>query len=251
MPYDLLHKKHHKIMQLNAMIVDDSIEAHKLLERFCNRYENIDLVAQYENAQLGLERLEQEDIDLVFLDVEMPNMTGIEFLERAPMLPMVIFTTSKSEYAYTAFEFKAVDYLKKPFNYKRFSEGVSRAFEFWNAQHTEKSSSTDLPNFSSKSIFVKEKGRHVRVDVDDILYFENVSDYVRIHTKEKQHLIYSTLKNVDAKLTSEQFLRVHRSYIVNLEKIVDIEEYTLVIGRTVIPIGKAHKSKLMKRLQLI
>ena len=238
-------------MQLNAMIVDDSIEAHKLLERFCKKHDNINLTAQYENAQLGLDRLEQEDVDLIFLDVEMPNMTGIEFLEQAPILPMVIFTTSKAEYAYNAFEFKAVDYLKKPFNYKRFSEGINRALELWNVQNSEKVPFVDAPNISSKSIFIKEKGRHVRIGIDDILYFENVSDYVRIHVNDKQHLIYSTLKNVDAKLTSSQFLRVHRSYIVNLEKIVDIEENTLVIGRTVIPIGKAHKSKLMKRLKLI
>lgn len=236
-------------MLLSTIIVDDSLEARKILEFFCSKNEHINLVAKCEDALNGLEVLNKEQVDLVFLDMEMPVLSGIDFLNRAPDTPMVVFTTSEAKYAVDAFEFNAQDFLKKPFNYPKFKRCVDRAIETYNLEQQMQKSVPSIP--SSQSIFIKEKGRHIRLVISDILYFENASDYVKIHCKGKQYMIYSTMKSIALKLTTHNFMRIHRSFIVNLDEIVDIEENTLVIERKVIPIGKAHKSTLMKRLKLL
>jgi len=236
-------------MQLNTIIVDDSLEAQKILEFYCSKNAHINLIAKCNGVQKGLEILDKEDVDLVFLDMKMPSLSGIDFLNRAPLLPMVIFTTSEEKYAVNAFEYEAQDFLKKPFNYPTFDRSIKRAVEKLQKEEQLQDLSTSLPE--SKSIFIKEKGRYVRLNITDILYFENASDYVHVHCKSKHYVIYSTLKSITSKLTENNFMRIHRSYIINLNEIVDIEENTLVIGRKVIPIAKAHKSALMKRLKLL
>jgi DNA-binding LytR/AlgR family response regulator len=232
-------------MLLNTMIVDDSLEARKILEFYCNKNKHINLVAECEGGEKGLEVLKKESVDLIFLDMNMPQVSGIDFLNRATDIPMVIFTTSEEKYAVDAFEFNALDFLKKPFNYPKFDRCVSRAFDTM-----QKERQIQAP-ITSQSLFIKEKGRHVRLNIADILYFENESDYVRVHCKDKHYMIYSTLKRIALKLTDHNFMRVHRSFIINLNEIVDIEENTLVIERKVIPIAKSHKAGLMKRLKLL
>ncbi len=235
-------------MLLNTMIVDDSLEARKILEFFCNKNKHINLIAECDGAEKGLFFLEKESVDLIFLDMNMPEVSGIDFLNRAPETPMVVFTTSEEKYAVDAFEFQAQDFLKKPFNYPRFDRCVRRAIE---TMEKENQIQQTLSIPQSQSLFIKEKGRHVRLNITDILYFENESDYVRVHCKDKHYMIYSTLKRIVEKLANHNFMRIHRSFIINLNEIVDIEESTLVIERKVIPIAKAHKSALMKRLKLL
>jgi len=230
-------------MTLNCQILDDDAMARELLKQYCQKTPFLETVSVCDNAQTALGELTEKKIDLVFLDVEMPEFNGIDFLNQAPMLPMIIFTTSKKEYAFEAFEFEAVDYLVKPFNYPRFRKAAEKA----SLKITENGENSDYQT-TSKEVYIKIKGRLIRLPVDEILYFENVADYVRIKMINGQHLIYSTLKSIAAKLPQDKFIRVHRTYIVNLNKIVDIEENTLVIERTVIPIGKAHKSSLMSKL---
>lgn len=236
-------------MLLNTIIVDDSLEARNILEYYCNKNEHINLIAKCEGAEKGLNVLASEAVDLVFLDIRMPKLSGIDFLNRAPKVPMVIFTTSEEKYAVDAFEFNAQDFLKKPFNYPTFDRSIERAVDKFKKEKQYQKSSSQLQ--TSKSIFIKENGRHVRLNIADILYFENASDYVYVHCKSKHYVIYSTLKSIAAKLPEDNFMRIHRSFIINLNQIVDIEENTLVIERKVIPIAKAHKSTLMKRLNLL
>lgn len=236
-------------MLLNTIIVDDSLEARKILEFYCNKNKYINLIAKCNGAQKGLEVLDKENVDLVFLDMKMPALSGIDFLNRAPKLPIVIFTTSEEKYAVNAFEYSAQDFLKKPFNYPTFDRSIKRTVERLQKEEQFRELSSVLPE--SKSIFIKEKGRYVRLNIADILYFENASDYVHVHCKSKNYVIYSTLKKIASKLPKNNFMRIHRSFIINLNEIVDIEENTLVIKRKVIPIAKAHKSTLMKRLKLL
>ncbi len=230
-------------MTLKCQILDDDPMARELLKQYCQKTPFLEAVSVCDNAQTALKELTKTKIDLVFLDVEMPEFNGIDFLNHAPMLPTIIFTTSKRQYAFEAFEFEAVDYLIKPFNYPRFRKAAEKAA----LKIAENGEKTEYQT-SSNEVYIKIKGRLIRLPFDEILYFENVSDYVRIKMIDGQHLIYSTLKSIAAKLPQDKFIRVHRSYIVNLNKIVDIEENTLVIERTVIPIGKAHKSALMGKL---
>lgn len=231
---------------LRSIILDDDLMARKSLERLCVKHAELDLAGVFERAREAIEFLEQEQegVDLIFLDVEMPEMTGIEFLNQAPVLPMVIFTTSNAEYAFDAFEYKAIDFLKKPIALPRFEQAVAKAVEANQKSRADVASALANTN----EIFVREDGRYIKISCDDILFFENVGDYVRIKTNTGQHIIHGTLKAIDEKLNDSRFLKVHRSFIVQLSKIKDIEENTLVIDKTVIPISRANKAELMNRL---
>lgn len=230
-------------MILDCMIVDDEIMARKLLGRFCERCENLNVVQICENVNDALVYLTQHSVDLVFLDIEMPELSGFDFLDQVVTLPQIIFTTSKTEYAYEAFEYSITDFLKKPINFSRFQQAVEKAIEV--------KRNNNYYRANAKEVYLKVEGKYVRVAYDNILYFENAGDYVKVKTTESTYIIYSTLKNIDAKLNSPQFLKVHRSFIVNLIKIEDIEEGTLVIEEKVIPISRANKSVLMNKLNIL
>lgn len=236
---------------LNCILVDDDLMARKTIERLCSKNDRLRLVASYENGEDALNALnkngeadKENEIHLIFLDMEMPNLSGIEMLDRLTVVsPMVIFTTSKTDYAFEAFEYQAIDYLKKPIIQARFDQAVEKALRMkQEAQQYQE---------ESNEIYVRTDGKLVRVSCDDILFFENVGDYVRVKTANNSYIIHGTLKGVDEKLNNSRFLKVHRSFIVNLQKIVDIEENTLVIEKTVIPISRAHKPILMSRLKVL
>lgn len=218
--------------------------ARKSLERLCEKNEYIELIGVFENGQLALDFLStHENVDLMFLDVEMPELSGIEVLEKLTVLPMVVFITAKTEYAYEAFEFSALDYMRKPITMPRFEQSVLKAVETMQKRQ--------IFREESNEIYVRDNGRFVRVPCDDILFFENVGDYVRVKTEKSQHIIHGTLKSIDEKLNDARFLKVHRTYIVNLSKIKDIEENSLVIEKTVIPISRANKGELLGRLKIL
>jgi DNA-binding LytR/AlgR family response regulator len=235
---------------LNCVVVDDDLMARKTIERLCNKNDRLRLLASYENGEDALVALnknaevdKENEIHLVFLDMEMPNLSGIEMLDRLTVSPLVIFTTSKTEYAFEAFEYQAVDYLKKPVLQARFDQAVEKALRT--------KQEVQAYQAESNEIYVRTEGKFIRVSCDDILFFENVGDYVRVKTINNSYIIHGTLKGIDEKLNNSRFLKVHRSFIVNMQKIVDIEENTLVIDKSVIPISRAHKPILMSRLKIL
>lgn len=230
-------------MVLNCIIVDDDLMARKALEKLCEKSELLNTIGICKDAKEALNLLSKEIIDLIFLDIEMPEITGIEFLEHAVSLPQVIFTTSKTEYAFEAFNYQVTDYLKKPITYPRFQQAVEKAYAIHEKNNAYKA--------NAQEVYVREDGRFVRIPFDHILYFENVGDYIRVKTVSGSHIIHGTLKSIAAKLENPQFLKVHRSFIVNLSKIKDIEENTLVIEKKVIPISRANKPVLMGKLNLL
>lgn len=230
-------------MVLKCIVVDDDLMARKAVERLCEKNEQLHLLGTFEGANDAMAFMEKEAIDLLFLDIEMPNLSGIDMLNQLAVLPMVIFTTSKTEYAFDAFEFQAIDYLKKPVTTQRFEQAVTKAFEAVQKREAYQAKTND--------IYVREDGRLVRVSCDEILFFENVGDYVRVKTSKGQHIIHGTLKSIDEKLNDARFLKIHRSFIINLDKIKDIEENSLVIEKTVIPISRANKAELMGRLKVL
>ena len=230
-------------MILKCLIVDDDLMARKSIERLCERNEHLQLLGIFDNGNDALAYLEKESVDLLFLDIEMPELSGIELLNQLIELPMVIFTTSKTEYAFDAFEFQAIDFIKKPITAQRFEQAVTKAFDTAKKHQIYKTQTSD--------IYVREDGRFIRVPCDDIQFFENVGDYVRVKTIKAQYIIHGTLKSIDEKLNDSRFLKIHRSFIVNLDKIKDIEENSLVIEKNVIPISRANKSELMARLKIL
>lgn len=217
--------------------------ARKSLEHLCSKVKGLENVGICESAEDALQLLRKQAVDLLFLDIEMPGLSGLEMLEHLTVLPQVIFTTSKTEYAYDAFEYQVTDYLKKPIELPRFQKAVAKARSI----HEQ----TQAYRLKAKEVYLRVDGRLVRVAFDDILYFENVGDYIRVVTKENKFIIHGTLKNIGGKLQAPQFFRVHRSFIVNLQKIKDIEENTLVIEKKVIPISRANKPLLLGKLNLL
>lgn len=215
----------------------------KSLQRLCEQHGSLDVLAAFNDASGALAFMAEHMVDLIWLDVEMPGLSGLELLEKLPSMPYVVLTTSKTEYAYDAFQYQVTDYLKKPITLPRFNLAVEKVLELnARAKH-------NAP-VEREEIYIKTDGRYIRLPFNSISYIENTGDYVKIYTNNQTHIVYSTMKYLEEKLGA-QFLRVHRSYIVHLDKIVDIEENTLVISNKVIPISRANKSELMNRLNLL
>jgi DNA-binding LytR/AlgR family response regulator len=228
-------------MMLKTVIVEDEPLSRKLLETYCEKSGIIELCGSYETADEALVFLNQNDIRLIFLDVEMPGIDGFELLDQLLYMPRIILTTSKTEYAYKAFQYDVVDYLKKPVQYNR----------FLTALHKVKETQADARPSVDEDFYIKSSGKFIRLRYKDVLYIESLGDYVKYVTEEKAYVTHSTMKMVEEKMGPYQFMKVHRSFIVNLQRIKDIEDYTLVISGKVIPISKALKGEVLKRLNIV
>ncbi len=232
-------------MALKTVIIDDEKIAIKSLENLCKKVATLDLKASFQDPIEALNYVTKESIDLMLLDIEMPELTGLELLDKLPSLPQVIFTTSNKEYAYEAFEYEVTDFIKKPITKDRFLKSIQKAV-------SRDSYLKEIARDSNlKEIYVRVDGRLVRISIDDILYFENVGDYVKVITVDKVHVINIALKHLHIKLNHPRLLKVHRSYIVNMDKIKDIQENTLVINKKVVPISRAHKAIVMNAINII
>lgn len=231
--------------KLKTIIVDDDMIALKSLERLCGKTDSIELIKSFEKPENAISYLADNPVDLLLLDIEMPEISGIELLDQLAVMPQVIFTTSNKEYAYEAFEYDVTDFLKKPVTQERFFKSIEKAIA--RAENLE----DVAKNSNLKEIYIRSDGKLIRIGVDDILYFENVGDYVKIITDSKVYVINIALKHLNERLNHPRLLKVHRSFIVNMDKIKDIEENTLVINKKVIPISRAHKSIVINSINII
>jgi DNA-binding LytR/AlgR family response regulator len=190
--------------------------------------------------------LNSGQVDLMFLDIEMPGMTGIELTKKlGNKKSLIIFTTAKTDYAVEAFELNVVDYLVKPVSLSRFLQAVEKAKEAFDSNKQE------VKIEAQEFVFVKDNGILKKLNVDDILYLEAMGDYVKVHTAQKFHVLHSTLKSIEEKLPPNKFLRIHRSYIVSLQKIDFIQDGIINIGKANIPVAETYRSALNKRLNLL
>lgn len=229
-------------MKYTSIIVEDLQTAADFLRKFCERSGLVEVQAHFLNAEDALNYLSENLVDLIFLDVEMPGATGFDLMDRLVYTPQVILTTSKTEYAYDAFQYNVTDYLKKPFTYQRFLEALQKV----QVKKEEEDSSSERDH-----IFIKSDGKLIRLKNDDILFIESMGDYVKFVTAEKKYITHNTIKNLETKVDPLRFMKVHRSYIVNLSRIDDIQENSLFIKGTMIPISKAHKAKVMQKLNIV
>ena len=241
-------------MKISCIIVEDIQIAADFLRKFCEKSDLVEVKGHFMNVADALEFLDQEKVDLLFLDVEMPGANGFELLDRLTYSPMIILTTSKTEYAFNAFQYHVNDYLKKPFTYKRFLEAIGKlqlqAADAIPAPTPSPALNTpSLPD--SDFLFIKAEDKLIKLKKDDILFLESMRDYVKFVTSGKSYITYSTLKNMEEKLIGQTFLKVHRSYIVNINKIDDIRGNTIYVLGNQIPIGKGHKEDLATRLNIL
>lgn len=234
---------------MNCIIVDDDKLARDVLEKFISRVDFLNLVGSYEDAIEASNALKKKDngIDLIFLDVEMPEMTGIEFLSTMNDAPQIIIVSSKEQYALDSYEYAVTDYLLKPVHYTRFLKAVNKAYD--------KVYEQPVTQIGDSEIFVKSNSALVRLEYDDILWIEALENYIMIRTFDNKFIIHFTMKSMESKLSFGQFVRVHRSYIVNRNKIEVIEDSSVVVrtelGVKSIPIGKSYREKLLKDLNII
>jgi DNA-binding LytR/AlgR family response regulator len=235
---------------MNCIIVDDDNFSVRIIEEFVNQTEGLELLGTFTNAIEAVNWLnngEKEPVHLIFLDIEMPEMSGIEFLRALNVIPQVIIYSSQEKYALESYEYDVTDYLLKPVTYARFIKAVNRARERFERKEN--------PVKQSTEIFIKNNSSLVRVKYDDILWIEALENYVVVNTFKEKYTIHFTMKSISDKMPSDRFMRIHRSYIVNFSKISAIEDNSVIIrtesGNRVIPIGKSYKDKLLNDINLI
>jgi DNA-binding LytR/AlgR family response regulator len=228
---------------MTCIIVEDIQMAADILKKFCEKSGLLKFEGHFLNVPDALEFLDNNKVDLIFLDVEMPGATGFDLLDNLTFKPKIILTTSKTEYAFNAFQYNVDDYLKKPFTYKRFIESV---------QKIQKAEPESAPaTKETDHLFIKVDTKLVKLVNNDILFVESMGDYVKFVTAAKKYVTLNTLKNLEEKLNKSTFLKVHRSYIVNIAKIDDLQGNTIYIQGNEVPIGKGHREEVLKRLNIV
>lgn len=231
---------------MRCIIVDDNVMARMAMKKLTDQVKDISVVAECENAMEAYNIISKEPVDLLLLDIEMPGMSGIELIKNlGKKSPFIIFTTAKTNYAVDAFELNVVDYLVKPIELPRFLKAIDRVKEATESEREQ------IEVKDKEFVFIRDSGILKRITADEILYLEAMGDYVKVFTPQKFHIVHATLKSIEDKLPSLKFMRVHRSYIVALNKIDYIEEGVISINGTAIPVADAYRTALNSRLNLL
>jgi DNA-binding LytR/AlgR family response regulator len=226
----------------NCIIVDDEPLARELVKSYVDKLPDWDVKALCRSVADAYEALYQNSIDVLFLDINMPNVSGIEFLSTLRNPPLVVFTTAYAEYAAKAFDLKAVDYLVKPITESRFREAIAKI------ERLEPVNDMRPPAQQADAIFLKQDSRLVKVLFEDILYVEALKDFSKVHRKEKPMLVSMHLKLLEDLLPEDRFVRIHRSYLVALQAITALQGNVVEIGKEELPVGATYKDELLKRL---
>ncbi|WP_029901795.1 LytTR family DNA-binding domain-containing protein [Prevotella sp. 10(H)] len=234
-------------MILKCVIIDDEPLAVDLLKTYVGKTPFLSLAGTFSNALAAIDILRNEKIDLLFLDINMPHITGLEFSKTIPPTTKIIFTTAYDQYAVEGFRLNALDYLLKPINYAEFLQAANKALEWFRLISSQPTENTQE---ISSSIFIKSGYRMEKIDFDNILYIENQKDYVKFHLENQKEPVSSlmSMQSLEEKLPVKQFMRVHRSFIVNLDKIKTIERNCIVFGKEYIPVSESYKAKFMEFL---
>ncbi len=237
---------------INCLIVDDEALARKLLTDYIGKIPELLLVGVCENPIQAKKVLMEEQIDLLFLDIQMPEITGIEFLKTLKNKPVTILTTAYTEYALEGYTLEVLDYLLKPIPFERFFQAVSKAQEYFSFKKIPIESQWSQPlSREAKAqdyIFVKADYKIVKVKYDDILYIEGMKEYVRIHTPERKIIIYQSLQKLVEILPDDRFIRIHKSHIINIDKIDSIDNTVVIINSEVLGIGRSYRSDFMDKI---
>lgn len=238
---------------MKCIIIDDEPLAIDVIESYLLQIGGIEIVAKCNNPLEAITMLNKNQVDLVFLDIQMPNLTGIDLVKTVHNIPQFIFTTAYPQYALDAFNLSATDYLVKPIPFHRFLKAVTKAKEKYELEHQDRanitSSSPQETAPTNDFIFVKSEYENIKISVDDIKYIQGLKDYIKIHLKDsnKPVLTLSNFKVIQDKLPN-YFLRVHRSFLVNINYIRALQKTKIIIDDIRIPIGETYKSEVLKRL---
>lgn len=225
---------------MNCIIVDDEPLARKAIQKLVNETENLESIGSFNGADATREFLAKNAVDLVFLDIKMPGVSGIEFARTIPKKTLVVFTTAFHEFASESYEVDAIDYLIKPVKLERFQKAVEKAHTYFKLFHTDHSNS-NIENITDDYIFVRADRRMIKVHFSDILYIEGLKDYVIIYLEHQKVVTLMNIKTIHDLLPKSFIVRVSKSYIINVNKIDSVDNNTVYIGKTEIPIGNIYR----------
>lgn len=230
--------------KFTCIAIDDDVVALKIISSLISKTEYLNLLGTFDDAIKGATAISQLKPDIVFLDIQMPDLSGMDILKNLDVKPQIILVTSQEKFAVKAFEFDVTDYLLKPIeNYGRFMKAVNRAVDFLEKK--------TLVGGDSDNLFVKSDSLLVNLETKNILYVEAYGDYVKVHTPEKTHVVYGKLKDTEAALPQKDFVRVHRSYIVRIDKIKNIDQGNLQVEDKIIPVSNSHRGTLLERIRML
>jgi len=231
---------------MNCLIIDDNKVARTTLRQLASRIRDISIVGECSSAMEAYNLLSDEHVDLMLLDIEMPGMTGLELTRNlGSKRPIIVFITSKTDYATEAFDLNVADYIVKPVTVARFVQSMEKVREILQSR-------SEQVNFDrDEFIFIRDSNVIKRLKLSDILYIEAMGDYVKLFTAQRFYAIHATLKVVEQRLPPSRFLRVHRSFMVAIDKIDTIREGVLIINDTPVPVADAHRATLNKRMNVL
>ncbi|WP_405208674.1 LytR/AlgR family response regulator transcription factor [Aquimarina sp. LLG6339-5] len=240
---------------MRCIIIDDEPLALNIIKSYCEDLGTLEVIGTYTNALEALDVINNAKVDLVFSDIEMPQINGIDFIKVLDNKPLFIFTTAYSQYAIEGFELNAVDYLVKPIPFPRFIQAVNRAKEIFELKKdpqtislTEKEMIQSIPT-SNQFIFVRSEYENIKIELEAIKYIEGLKDYLKIHTTTgKSILTLMSFKDIHMKLSDTNFVRIHRSFIVNINYIGSVQKSKVIIDSIRIPIGESYKADFFKRI---
>jgi DNA-binding LytR/AlgR family response regulator len=227
--------------KLSCIIVDDEPVARKILQEFTEQIPYLDVLGKFESAMKAEEFLKGNQPDLIFLDIEMPKVSGLQMLNRINIESMVILTTAFPQYALDGYELDIIDYLLKPFALHRFLKAVQKAKDFYEMKKLPTAVGNEPPSY----IFIKSEKRIEKVELGDILYAEVLGNYMTIHTDRKKIIAYLTMKSLQSQLSPTDFIKIHQSFLVNCSKIESVEGNDLKVGTKSLPISRNYRDSVM------
>jgi DNA-binding LytR/AlgR family response regulator len=226
---------------LKCIIVEDEVLAQDVLKSHLAHLGSLELVGIYRNALEAEAALASQEVDIMFLDIRLPGMTGLQFLSGLKDSPLVVLTTAYAEYALESYEFNVIDYLLKPISFERFSRAVGKILD----NRLFSAAAKEADPFSGDHIFIRSNSKFFRVNFSEILYVQGSRDYLKIHTPDYSLITHQTMNDLERSLPARQFIRVHKSYIVALRHIRSIYGNSIELGKTTIPIGVSYKDAVM------
>ncbi|MBF4519338.1 response regulator transcription factor [Flavobacterium sp. ANB] len=231
---------------MNCIIIDDEEMARSIIKKMIENTSQLNLLKEFSNAIHAIKYLNENNVDLIFLDIHMPDFTGFDFIKTIKSPPKIILITSDKNFAIEAFEYECiVDYLVKPITEDRFQKAIQKA----NTTTTIANKGANEDN--ANEFYINIDRRLIKIEFALVNIIEAKGDYIHIKTENKNYVVHSTLKKIEDKLPKDLFLKVHRSFIINTKKIIDIEDNSVLIGKDVIPVSRANRPDLMKRLNLL
>ncbi|QWT86457.1 response regulator transcription factor [Chryseobacterium sp. PCH239] len=232
---------------MNCIIVDDEPLARAEMRSLIAEISSMDVLGEFSNAPSALEFLKDNEVDLIFLDIEMPMVTGLEFVEMLPKKSLIIFTTAYSQYALKSYELEAVDYLLKPIDPQRLKKAIDKAVLYTELLSKDTVKNTVESN-TADFLFIKAERRFYKISFSDIKFIEGLKDYVVIHTKQQKLITAMNLKTIHQKISGETFIRVSKSYVVNMNFIDSFDNHNIYIEDSEIPLGEVYRADFLQNL---